>query len=258
MFAEIHHEAFEGLPVVLNTVGESPRQSSINHAEGIKYHEFSWVMTGEGEFTVDSESFILSEGEGVFMRRNVPHSYHGEFIHTGWFTFSVAEGMLDYLGIPRYLRFTVPAFLNNENRALEAFSGGESTVLSRSSAGYAHVTELFSAILEVEASPEEKLRKYLEMHYGEPITLDEIAEYMGMNRYSVCRYYMKKRGITVMDELNKIRIAKAKRFLRYTPENIEKIGKMCGYESPSYFSKRFREATGKTPGEYRAESLKKA
>ncbi len=252
MFAEINKEAFSVLPFVLNTVGQSPDQRPINHPAGINYHEFIWVKHGCGSFTVDGNSFTLTADEGVFIRRGIPHSYEGEELHTAWFTFSMEERALDFLSVPRYLRFNVPDFLNSENDALEKFSNGDSTVLSRSSAGYSYVTELFSALLPPPDSPDVLIRHYLESHYSSPVTLDEIARHVGMTRYSVCRYYMKKRGISVMDELNRIRIAKAKRFLRYTSDPVEKIGRMCGFESASYFAKRFRSACGKSPAAYRS------
>ena len=64
--------------------------------------------------------------------------------------------------------------------------------------------------------------------------------------------YKKEHGITVMDDLNRIRIAKAKRFLRYGSASVAEVGKQCGFDSPSYFGKCFKEATGYTPTEYRS------
>ena len=54
-----------------------------------------------------------------------------------------------------------------------------------------------------------------------------------------------------MDALLSVRISKAKRMLRYGNDNVEEIGKKCGFESPSYFCKRFRAIVGVTPLQYR-------
>ena len=41
-------------------------------------------------------------------------------------------------------------------------------------------------------------------------------------------------------------------FLEQYPEKkAYEIGKMCGFESPSYFGKNFREIVGLTPEQYR-------
>ena len=54
-----------------------------------------------------------------------------------------------------------------------------------------------------------------------------------------------------MQALKRIRIQKAKMFLLYSQAPIEEIGKMCGYDSGSYFTKIFRELEGCSPSEYR-------
>ena len=72
--------------------------------------------------------------------------------------------------------------------------------------------------------------------------------------FAFCRYYVRERGVTVMEDLFRIRIAKAKRLLRYSDESVESVGRACGFESPSYFSKRIRKAVGCTPVEYRKRS----
>lgn len=251
MFAEINRKAYSFLPFVLNTVGQSPKQSPVCHPEGIKYHEFIWVKSGSGKFSFQDKSFIFKEGDGVFIRRNVPHSYEGDDLHTGWCTFSMEEGLLDYMGVPDFLIFKAPPFLNNQTDELMNSANSDSTVISRSAAGYTYVTELLCAILEPSDSAAVKIQRFLENNYSKPLTLDDIAAEAEMDKFSLCRYYSQKKGIGVIEELKLIRIDKAKRFLRYSSDPIQKIGYICGFESPSYFAKRFREESGYTPSEYR-------
>lgn len=259
MFVEIDKDAFKYLPITLNTVGCSPKQNPVSHVSGMHYHEFIWVREGKGDFVIDGKAHTLEKGEGVFIRKGTPHSYKisdgsSEFF-TSWFTFSIQENMLDYLKIGAYLLFSVPPFLESEREALESHCNGKSTVFSRSASTYLLITELFAAITPISDTVENKVHIYLENHYSEPITLDMVANAANMDKYALCHYYSKKRRQSVMDELNSIRIAKAKRFLRYTTDSIADIGRMCGFESPSYFSKKFKEACKKTPAQYRASSF---
>ena len=254
MFAEIHKNRDIALPFVLATLGESVRQSPIHRPDGLHDHQFIWVKEGAGAFEIAGEHFTLEVGEGVFMRAHVPHRYEGKPFHTAWCTFAMSAQTLDYLGVGDFLRFSVPSYLDRETAHLMALANGNSTLLSRSAAGYAYVTELFSTILASTDTLSTRVLRLLEQRYAEPLTLYNIADEFHTDRFALCRAYKQERGVTVMEDLNRIRIAKAKRFLKYGADPIEKVGRMCGFDSPSYFGKRFRESVGQTPAEYRKKS----
>lgn len=249
-FVEIHKELYSVLPFMLTSVGHR-KQEKVNRRVGFDSHHFLWILKGSGKFRIQDECFTLKSGEGIFMRENIPHSYEGNDFYTAYITFTMSKKMLDYLGVGEWFRFDVPNFLDRDFEQLCRFVMGNSTILSRSSAGYPLVMDLFSSVLAKKDTPVMQIQQLLEHRYHEALTLDEIASVVNMDRFSLCRYYMAERGITVMDELLRIRIEKAKRFLKYNNDPIQKVGKMCGFESPSYFGKRFREMVGCTPLEYR-------
>ena len=252
-FFEIHRELYGILPFVLTSIGQD-KQGAIHRPTGFDSHHFLWVANGCGKFCVDGECFTLQKGEGIFMRDDVPHSYEsadGEDFYTAYITFTMTHDSLDYLGATAWFRFTFPTFLETDFEHLLQFSSGNSTILSRSAAGYSLVMEFFSATLSAQESPKVKIERFLESHYASPLSLDDIASAVGMDRFSLCRYYAKVHGTTVMDALLHIRIEKAKRFLRYSSDPVREIGFLCGFESPSYFGKRFRQSVGCTPTEYR-------
>ena len=249
-FFEIHKELFDVLPFVLTSIGTEP-QSPMSRPHGFDSHHFLWVSEGSGRFCVDSEKFTLQKGEGIFMRQEVPHSYEGLDFHTSYLTFTLSDKALDYLVGARWFRFSFPSFLEKDFESLKRFALGNSTIASRSAAGYSLVMELFSATTSTQDSIENRIDRLLEQRYSEPLTLDEIASFVGLDRFSLCRYYATARGTTVMDALLKIRIEKAKRFLRYSTDPVARVGELCGFESPSYFGKRFRQTVGCTPTQYR-------
>ncbi len=251
MFFEIDKTAFNNLPVVLNSIGKNIKQDKISRPDGLPFHEIIWVSRGVGTFSVAEKSFVISEGQGVFMRSGVEHEYYGDDFDTAWCTFSMPEKTLDYIGIPQVMRFDVPGFLESELETLYDFAVGESTIATRSAAVYSYLTDFFTAILENDDRLSQKVQKILESKYGEPLTLEIIASEIGIDHFTLCHSFTKETGTTIMQELKRIRIAKAKRLLKYSSESIENIGKMCGFESPSYFGKRFREICGCSPSEYR-------
>ena len=51
------------------------------------------------------------------------------------------------------------------------------------------------------------------------------------------------------------RILKAKKLLRTTDKSIGEIQTACGFDSPSYFSKVFRDLEGTSPSEFRRKNM---
>ncbi len=251
MFAEIASFSKVGLPFVLTTVGDALPQPPVERTQGLHSHQFIWVTEGSGAFYVSGARLELGVGEGIFMREGLPHRYEGAEFCTAWCTFQMDPHVLDHLGVGEYLIFTVPQELNRKNAELHRFASGESTLLTRSAAGYAHVMELFAHILSEKETLSARVYAVLERRCSELLSLDDIAAEVGVDRFALCRAYKKERGVTVMEELNAIRIAKAKRLLKYSGDSVEAIGKACGFSGPSYFGKRFREAVGCSPAVYR-------
>lgn len=251
MFAEIDKEAFRAMPFVLNTVGSFEKQPPMSLPLGASFHEFLWVTAGVGDFTVGDERFSLTAGEGIFLRAGTPHSYRGAAFSTAWCTFVGGDGLLNYAGVKAYYTFSVPSFLTEEADALYRFAIGDSNVISRAAAAFHLVSDLLLATVAQDTTLSTKARAYLEQHYADAVTLDDVALSLGTDRFTLCHIYQKERGSSVMEELYHIRVEKAKRFLRFSSDPIARIGRMCGFSDASYFTYRFRLACGCTPREYR-------
>jgi AraC-like DNA-binding protein len=250
------------LPFTLHTVGYCEKQSPINRTKAPGWHQFIWVGCGTGSFFVDEKELVIKTGEGIFLRGSSPHAYcknggDDKDFYTKWYTFYCDDSLLDYvMGDKSYLVFKVPDFLDPEIEQIQALAGGDGTTLSLSAASYTLTCELFEAITKQKGDRVIlAVKDYLSKHFSSPVTLDEVAAEVGMDRYSLCRYFKKNHKRSVMDELLKIRISKAKRMLRYTGDSIAVISRACGFESPCYFTKRFGEQVGRSPSEYREEYL---
>lgn len=253
MFAEIHSASLRSLPFILYTVGEAPHQMPVTRPEGNLFSEFIWVQDGVGTLTVDGACTPFLPGEGVFLTAGVPHGYEGDGrFHTSWVTFFGGDGLLAYLNIGPSFRFTVPEDMIRAVADLHAqATRTDSTPLSRSAAGYAFAAEYLERFCRPRADRLSVVRQYLENHFSEPLSLDDIAAAAGMDRFSLCRYMKKEAGHGVMEELLTIRVRKAKRFLRTNGALITEVAALCGFASPSYFTACFRRLTGVTPGVYR-------
>ena len=259
MSAEIHKEFLRTdipcpLAMVICTIGRSDSQSPTYRPDGFSYHHLLWVDSGEGEFTVGEKKRILGAGEGIFCRAGIAHAYE-KTVHsfaTRWLTFAGGEGMLDYFSVPDYFYFDASDGLISSIDELDRLCQGGSTVISRSAAGYSAISSWLAGIFGSDATPASIVRQYMEAHFSEPLTLDDIASQVNMDRFTMCRYYRHTQHATVMEHLRRIRIEKAKQYLRHLSCPIEEVSRMCGFDSASYFGKLFREDTGMSPREYRA------
>ena len=89
------------------------------------------------------------------------------------------------------------------------------------------------------------------------ISMQEIAEKAGMG-YSLFRKLFKERmHCAPVQYLQNLRIQKAIELLTTTTIPIKEIAYLLNFESPAYFSARFRKQTGRSPVEYRDEFCSK-
>lgn len=255
IFAEIDKDGLRRLPLGLAGLRDSGRQGNVTRHRGFEFHQILWCTAGSGSYEVGGEVMTLTPGEGVYMRPGVPHSYGGEDFHTGFCSFSIAESVTEIMGIGDWFRFrTTPTFLRELDNLLH-IAIGDSTLIDRSAAGYYFVTGFFASQSRAEISPAERIKRIIERRYSEPLSLLDIAEEMGMDRYSVCHIYKQHSGVTVMEDLLRIRLQKAKQLLKYDTATVEEVGRLCGFDSPSYFGKLFKKKNGCTPAEYRRRKM---
>lgn len=97
----------------------------------------------------------------------------------------------------------------------------------------------------------QEIRRYMDEHFTEKLSLDELANRFYISKYHMSREFKKAFGTTLVSYLTAQRITKAKEMLRFTDLQIETIARDCGIEDNSYFNKVFQKAEGITAREYR-------
>lgn len=97
---------------------------------------------------------------------------------------------------------------------------------------------------------------YLNHHYMEQMSLDDIAESMFMNKDYIARLFKQETGYSLMGYVILLRINHAKLLLTETEKSITDIALECGYTDFTYFSKQFKQMTGANPSKFRKENKK--
>lgn len=98
----------------------------------------------------------------------------------------------------------------------------------------------------------EKIMDYFEDHYGEKISLDQIASNMYLSTFYVSRIFKAETGDTPIHYLIDIRLAKAHQLLQEEAElSIQEIAARVGYDDAYHFSKLFKKKYGLAPSAVR-------
>ncbi len=99
--------------------------------------------------------------------------------------------------------------------------------------------------------------EYLERHYNEPVTLNDVAETLYVSTYYLSRMFKKELNKNFVDYLNEIRINRAKELLKDVRYKTYEIADAIGISDAHYFSRLFKKYVGITPTEYK-DSLNQA
>ena len=94
-------------------------------------------------------------------------------------------------------------------------------------------------------------KQYINEHYAEPLTLDQIGQIVGLNPSYFSNIFRKENGCTFTEYLTEIRMKNARQLITDTDLEIIEIAEQTGFHDMKYFSRCFRKITGMTPSAYR-------
>ncbi|UQZ37567.1 Fe3+-hydroxamate ABC transporter substrate-binding protein [Paenibacillus sp. PK3_47] len=92
--------------------------------------------------------------------------------------------------------------------------------------------------------------KFMQEHYMESITVKQLAELAGISLWQYTPLFQKLTGRKPLDYLTELRISISKQYLLESAEPLREIARLSGFSDEYYFSRRFRQKTGVTPGHY--------
>ena len=95
-----------------------------------------------------------------------------------------------------------------------------------------------------------KILDYLNVHYSEQVSLQDVADYIGVSGTHVSRLLKNDIGETFITLLNKIRVKESIRLLKSGEHKVYEIAEMVGYSNYAYFYQIFKKHTGVSPKDY--------
>lgn len=243
--------------------------------------QFIYVISGTICVKTLEEEEILSAGEGIFINKNVVHfvdkidtcKYKSFLFPDHFVSFyqsspaeKLTHDITDNTGITltvlydkkewcrKVLDILRELVVIEENEKDDLYSY---EVLSRLSSLWLVMLRNLS---NTEQMPENitsirtrKFLQFIEAHYSEDVTLDELAKSAGVSKSECLRCFKTALQTTPYKYLMDYRLSKAARLLKETDLPVKEIAIQTGFNGQSYFGKCFKEKMNLSPSEYRAK-----
>ena len=97
--------------------------------------------------------------------------------------------------------------------------------------------------------------QYINDHFLEPITTDDVAQKFSYSKAYFCRLFKQHMSISPIEYINLLRIERAQKLIKEGKMTFSQIASECGFNSLSYFSSTFKKYIRKSPAVWKEEFL---
>ena len=116
---------------------------------------------------------------------------------------------------------------------------------------YRNYREFFAVPQDKIHSSMYKIQQYINMNYGQEITLDSLAETFHISKSTLCRSFKEFTGNSPKKYLALCRLAAAKSLLYNTDMQVSEVATSVGFGDVNNFIRFFKEQTNITPLQFR-------
>lgn len=241
--------------------------------------ELSYVITGRGTRIIGDTIEPFTQGEVILIPPNIPHCWSFDesvYDDTGKIeniTITFTNKLLENCCLT-FSELSDIVVRIQENSDAISFSGDTllklqkamvSMVAETRSEKVSSLIKLFNIIAFPEAKnvvgrpvvEDKKTKKmqniylYVMNNYQHNITLDEVAEFVGMERSSFCVFFRKMTNKPFFSFLTEYRIESSCQMLSKTTKTISEICIASGFRDIPYYNRVFKKIKQVTPSEYR-------
>ena len=229
--------------------------------------ELFYIVGGTGQFLIEDQTFPVDSNNLIVINPNVIHTEDSlnaqplEYIVLGIDGIELATGENSngrFCILDHFESAEIAGCLRNILREME-----------QKSTGYEDVCQAFmeilvirlmrSTALSVPAEPQTvsgnrqcaAVRRYIDLHFKEALTLDLLAEEAHMNKFYLSHAFKKEYGVSPINYMLSRRIEESKYLLAETDLSLSQIAQLLGFSSLSYFSQAFRKTQEISPMEFR-------
>lgn len=270
MFLAAYPEMMEGLPVYVRGVGMDYPQEAETYRRGDSEDSLLLFSTkGTGEVVIDGNVCELPEGSAVYVNGRTSCRYrpkNRDWV-IGWVTFGCgipACASMLFLG-QAWCRMEGGRRDEHRRMLRELY---DAVTLDRSAPRASAI--LYGILAELDGvlhgsltlrrsagNPAlERIIAYLNDHYTDDITLDQLCEAAGgLSEQYLCRLFKQSTGLRPMEYMLSRRVSAARVYLETTDLPISTVAARSGFHNTSYFYRSFRKFVGMSPLAYRQACL---
>lgn len=268
-------------PLEVHTIHQADGFSLYPHIH--KEFELLVITEGSGKIFIDGKANELSAGDGVFINSGALHMGTGDGKEScSFYAIVFSAEMFGRFGNDLIMNKYVSPIINGKVIFPALFRSGtdwQKLILMSCE----KISELYrerkpcfelrikEQLLRIWSICTEHARKsgepdrgletvkkaieFMQREYASPLTLEEISAHVSMSREHFCRCFSAIMKMPPFEYLNLLRIDKGCCLLKETDLPISRIAELCGFNSFSYFSKKFKKTTGTTPAAYRRGNI---
>lgn len=248
-------------------VGYQKCDPSYQWGPGIRDHYLiHYVISGKGYYEVNHQVYELSAGDCFIVYPNTEIIYRAD-THDPWEYAWVGFSGSDAPIILQATDFSkkTPCIFQLEKgddvkRQLLHIYDSRGTELKNAVEMTGRLYTTLSILMHVSKKTQtanssqnyvQKSIEYISSNYAYPITIEEIANYVGLSRSHLFRSFETVLGMSPKEYLSDYRIKQSCYLLEHSSLSITAIANSIGFDNSLYFSKAFHKAKGMSPREYR-------
>lgn len=240
---------------------------------GIRDHYLiHYIVSGYGYYTFGEETVKLGAGDAFIIYPDMGVTYHAdadEPLEYYWVGFSGSDAP-SLLAATQFTR-SLPVIRRDVSsggevlkqhilRIYEASGNTYSAAARMAGELYLTLSELIDSASEGRQPDDYSYVQgavdHMAMNYSYPISIDSVADHVGISRSQLFREFKKYTGVSPKEYLTGLRIRKACELLADTSLNITEVAVSVGYDNSLYFSKVFSKEMGEPPTAWRERHSK--
>lgn len=246
--------------------------------------ELQIILKGSAEYTVNGETYLVSEGSAIYIGPEAVHMATALSAHTvGYDIVLLPQFLISLMQTAQCEQFAVPLATHRPAAQVISPESKEGNVILESlkrmyyteSSHYGYELFLMENLLAIwrnlimifpkdsegtydngKVLREKRMKDmlgYIQKNYPNTITITDIAASANISKSECFRCFAELSQLSPIEYVNQYRLTQAAQLLRTTAQSVSDICYLTGFNSSSYFTKKFKDYYKMTPKDYRSQ-----